>query len=401
MGRLIAHRQYRDFLLGAALLLAAAALVAWPSQCMDAMRDGLALCGNVIIPSLFPFFVLSTMVVELGMSRYLGKLFQPVMVPLFRVNGACATALALGILGGYPVGARTAITLYQSGQCSRTEAERMLAFCNNCGPAFILGVVGAGMFDSGPVGLLLYFGHICACILVGFLFRFYKAGQGPSTCQPTRVQLQAASLPAVFTHSVTAALSATINICAFILFFTVFIRMLALSGFLAALAELLSTALSPFGLSQQRAEHLLGGLLELTSGLSALRDGTLTGRLSMAAFMLGWAGISVHCQVMAFLGDSGLSLRTYMAGKLLHGALSAVIVALLVQLIPIENHVSAYLVQQTDAIAGLSFQRALTISAACSFFIWLIFLIIAANIIKKAVEKNATMRYNRVRNSQK
>ena len=49
--------------------------------------------------------------------------------------------------------------------------------------------------------------------------------------------------------------------------------------------------------------------------------GTLTGRLSMAAFMLGWAGLSVHCQVLAFLGDSGLSLRTYLTGKLLHGGL--------------------------------------------------------------------------------
>ena len=84
-------------------------LMRWPQESMAAARDGLALCGNVIIPSLFPFFVLSSLVVELGMSRYLGRLLEGVMAPLFRVGGACSSALALGFVGGYPVGARTAI----------------------------------------------------------------------------------------------------------------------------------------------------------------------------------------------------------------------------------------------------------------------------------------------------
>ena len=148
MGRILGKQRYRDILLGLGLLLSAAALVVWPQQSMGAMKDGLKLCANVIVPSLFPFFVLSSLVVELGMSRYLGRLLEPVMAPLFRVNGSCATALALGFVGGYPVGARTAISLYENGQCSKTEAERMLAFCNNCGPAFILGVVGTGIFGS-------------------------------------------------------------------------------------------------------------------------------------------------------------------------------------------------------------------------------------------------------------
>ena len=93
MGRIVGKAQYRDILLGAGLLWATLALVLWPEQAMEAMRDGLKLCGNVILPSLFPFFVLSSLVVELGMSRYLGRLLEPVMAPLFRVNGSCAAAL--------------------------------------------------------------------------------------------------------------------------------------------------------------------------------------------------------------------------------------------------------------------------------------------------------------------
>ena len=388
MGKLVGKRQYRDILLGAGLLWATLALVLWPEQSMDAMRDGLRLCGNVILPSLFPFFVLSSLVVELGMSRYLGKLLEPVMAPLFRVNGSCAAALALGFVGGYPVGARTAIQLYENGQCSRTEAERMLAFCNNSGPAFILGVVGAGVFGSGTAGVVLYLIHLLASLLVGVLFRFYKPGDGPQTRRRRGPQFQTASFSGAFTRSVTGAMGSTLNICAFVLFFTVFLRILAHAGVLRAVGGLLSALLAPLGMDQTWAERLLTGLVEVSSGVSSLTDGSLSGRLSMAAFMLGWAGVSVHCQVLAFLGDSGLSVRTYVTGKLLHGGLSALLARLLFRIVPLNSPASFYLAEQTEAIAGLDFSRSLTLSAAVAWGVWLAFLALTV----WAVQKNSGKR---------
>ncbi|MEY8318025.1 nucleoside recognition domain-containing protein [Oscillospiraceae bacterium 50-58] len=383
MGKLVGKAQYRDILLGAGLLWATLALILWPEQAMEAMRDGIALCGNVILPSLFPFFVLSSLVVELGMSQYLGRLLEPVMAPLFRVNGSCATALALGFVGGYPVGARTAIQIYENGQCSRTEAERMLAFCNNSGPAFILGVVGAGVFGSGTVGLLLYLTHLLASLLVGVIFRFYKPQEGPQTRRSRGPQFQAASFPKAFTQSIVGAMQSTLNICAFILFFTVFLRILAHAGILKLLGGLLSALLAPLGMDQTWAERLLTGLVEVSSGVSSLTDGAMSGRLSMAAFMLGWAGVSVHCQVLAFLGDSGLSVQTYVAGKLLHGGLSALLANLIFRALPLSSPVSVYLAEQTETIAHLDFHQAITISAVASWGVWLMFLALAVWVVQK------------------
>lgn len=383
MGKLVGKAQYRDILLGAGLLWATLALILWPEQAMEAMRDGIALCGNVILPSLFPFFVLSSLVVELGMSQYLGRLLEPVMAPLFRVNGSCATALALGFVGGYPVGARTAIQIYENGQCSRTEAERMLAFCNNSGPAFILGVVGAGVFGSGTVGLLLYLTHLLASLLVGVIFRFYKPQEGPQTRRSRGPQFQAASFPKAFTQSIMGSMQSTLNICAFILFFTVFLRILAHAGILKLLGGLLSALLAPLGMDQTWAERLLTGLVEVSSGVSSLTDGAMSGRLSMAAFMLGWAGVSVHCQVLAFLGDSGLSVQTYVAGKLLHGGLSALLANLIFRTLPLSSPVSVYLAEQTETIAHLDFHQALTISAVASWGVWLVFLALAVWVVQK------------------
>ena len=388
MGRILGKAQYRDILLGTGLLWTALALVLWPGEAMGAMKDGLRLCGNVILPSLFPFFVLSSLVVELGMARYLGRLLEPLMAPLFRVGGPCSAALALGFVGGYPVGARTAIQLYQNGQCTRTEAERLLAFCNNSGPAFILGVVGAGVFGSGRAGLLLYLAHILASLLVGLLFRFYKPSQRPRTYRGGGPQFQAASFPAAFTSSITGAMGSVLNICAFVLFFTVFLRLLTYAGVLAALARALAALFSPLGLNELWARRLITGVLELSSGVSSLTDGALTGRLSMAAFMLGWAGVSVHCQVLAFLGDSGLSMRTYVAGKLLHGGLSSLIAAALCRLFPLSGPASYYLSQQTEAIAHLDFHQAITLSAAAAWSMWLLFLALALWAVKKSSGKS-------------
>ena len=149
------------------------------------------------------------------------------------------------------------------------------------------------------------------------------------------------------------------------------------------MGRLLSVLLAPLGMDQTWAERLLTGLVEVSSGVSSLTDGALSGRLSMAAFMLGWAGVSVHCQVLAFLGDSGLSASTYVAGKLLHGTISAVLVRLLFQAVPLSSPASVYLAEQTEAIAHLDFQRALTLSAVASWGVWLLFLALTVYVVQK------------------
>ena len=369
MLKLLRQKKVRDALAGLALLIATAALVAAPGEAIAGAKDGLVLCYNVIVPSLFPFFVLSSLVVDLGLAAYLGRAMEGLMRPLFRVSGSCAAAVALGFIGGYPVGARTALQLYEQGLCSKTEAERLLAFCNNSGPAFILGVVGAGIFGDSRVGLLLYLTHALASLIVGLLFRFY-GGSGRTRAPKSRPKpIQTVTLPAAFTGAVSRSLQSTLNICAFVVFFSVVLRLLSAYGVLAAVAQLLSLA----GFEEEWARRLVAGLLELSSGVASLRGGTqLAGRVSMAAFMLGWAGLSVHCQVLSFLVDSGLSARVYLAGKLCHGLIAAALTYGLTRLFPLSAPVADYLVEQTESIAALDFSTALAASSLAALAGWLV-----------------------------
>lgn len=387
MTRMLSKQWIRDALAGLLLLAAALSLVVWPKESMDAAKTGLQLCYNVIIPSLFPFFVLSALVVDLGLAGYVGRALEKIMRPLFNVPGTCVSALVLGFVGGYPVGARTAISLYEKGMCSKTEAERLLAFCNNSGPAFILGVVGAGVFSNSWIGILLYLAHLLASLCVGVLFRFYRCGEKESTDRE-QTAFQTQKLSVAFTDSIKNSFSSTLNICAFVVFFTVLIRMLSVSEILPCLARALSTVLEPLGMSEQWGERLLIGVLEVSSGVWSLSgEGALAGRVSMAAFMLGWAGLSVHTQVLSFLGDGGLSVRIYLLGKFIHGGLSALFVWLTMKLLPLQVDVSAYLAEQIDGMVSMDFSTALTMSAVTAWMIWLIFFVIAVRAVRKSCGK--------------
>ena len=305
---------------GGAALTAALALflVTASAPAMEAARAGLRLCGETVVPALFPFFVLSNLAVSLGFSAWLARRLSWLMGPLFRVGGGGAAALLLGLVGGYPVGARTAAALFQSGQCSRQEAQRLLAFCNNSGPAFILGVAGSAVFQSPRAGLFLLAVHmVCALLTGAVMARLLPGDRGRSAPPPP---VAAVSFSRALTQGVTDGARSIFNVCAFVVFFNILLALLREMGAVDALVRLAALA----GADPEWTSRLAAGVLELTTGMASLAPAGLTpGSLAMAAFFLGWGGVSVHFQTLSLLAGSGLSYAPCLAGKLLHGVLSA------------------------------------------------------------------------------
>ena len=233
--------------------------------------------------------MLSSLLIACGASELLSALLSLLMRPLFGLSGAGAAALALGLCGGYPVGARTAAELVENGALSQEEGERLLAFCNNAGPGFLLGVCGAGVFSSSRAGLL-----ICRAL-----------PPAPHGTYPHK-SAKAQRFSTAFPTAVQNALTGCLNVSAFVVFFTVLARLL-LHFLPVAFASSLPCA-------------LLLGFLELTSGVLALPC-SRAGFLSCAA-LLGWGGLSVHCQTLSVLAASPLSARYYLKGKALQSLLS-------------------------------------------------------------------------------
>ena len=251
----------------------------------EAVRRGLTLCARSVVPALFPYFVVSGLFTSLGFAEGVGRRLAPVTEHLFGVGGAGASALFLGLLGGYPVGGRTAGQLYRAGRLEKDEAQRLLAFCNNAGPSFILGVVGLGCFQSLRSGVALYVIHALSAVMVGILQK--KKGH------PCRRSLLPSSPPEkilpAFIHSVQDSAGAMVRICGFVVFALVVQALLA----------------------------------ELTGGV--VRLGSSPSDFVWAAALLGWGGLSVHGQTASVLAGTGLNMGRYFCGKLLQAAFSAVL----------------------------------------------------------------------------
>lgn len=265
----------------------------------EAVRRGLTLCARSVIPALFPYFVVSGLFTSLGFAEGVGRRLAPVTEHLFGVGGAGASALFLGLLGGYPVGGRTAGQLYRAGRLEKDEAQRLLAFCNNAGPSFILGVVGLGCFQSLRAGVLLYVIHALSAVMVGILQK--KKGR-PRRSAPRPLSPPEKILSA-FIRSVQDSAGAMVRICGFVVFALVV---------QALLAELT-------GITHPAAL----GFIELTGGV--VRLGSSPSDFVWAATLLGWGGLSVHGQTAAVLAGTGLRMDRYFLGKLLQAAVSAVL----------------------------------------------------------------------------
>ena len=109
---------------------------------LPAVKSGLALWANSVVPSLFPFFVATELLMHTNIVSQLGVVFNKCMKPIFNIRGEGAFAFVMGIISGYPVGAKIASNFRKNNICSKEECERLLSFTNNSGPLFIIGTVG-------------------------------------------------------------------------------------------------------------------------------------------------------------------------------------------------------------------------------------------------------------------
>lgn len=306
----------------AAVLVAGYGILNWPQAVTTGISRGLAVCGSVLIPGLLPFLVLAGFLVKSGLCDSLGRRLEPLMRGLFCLPGCCAAAVLIGLCGGYPAGAAAVQQLYQRGMITRQQGRRLLRFCVNAGPAFVISTVGAGLLRSVRAGAVLYAAQMGASLLIGVAdgrWERWKKAPVPAAC-PNFVPACAAVSPAVaLVESVNAACRSLLSMCGFVMLSSALLSVLDAAGITA-------------GLSASPAGALLTGLLEVSCGCVAAA-GEPAMPLVMGA-VLGWGGLSVHGQIAAMLAGTGLMDRGFTAFRLIEALLSGLISTLLFRLVP-------------------------------------------------------------------
>ncbi len=271
-------------------------LIMFPQSCIDAGLKGVFLCLDTVIPSLFPFFVCSGLITGLGLIKPIEWLFAPFMKPLFGVSGKGAMPFVLGILSGYPVGAKCVTDLYSKGEISKKEAEKLLAFCNNSGPMFILGAVGVTMAQSVALGRYLYIIHILSALITGIILKLYKSGESEAVSLPL---LEKQGFIKTIIDSFASATDSIISVCGFVILFSV-------AG--EAIPKIF-------------ASPVLHGLLEITGGAEKILNmpADFNVRISVLSGIIAFSGFSVMLQVSRIISKTNLSPRLFFMGKTLQG----------------------------------------------------------------------------------
>lgn len=321
----------KQLLLPFFLLCFISCLIVFSRNNLSAAKNGLVLWVNSIVPVLFPFFVATELLSHTKLTYYLGKVLNKFMKPLFNIRGEGSFALIMGIISGYPIGAKIAANFRENNVCSKEECERLLSFTNNSGPLFIIGTVGISMFGNSTIGFLLLITHLLASITVGIIFRFWKFNTKQSihtnnSFSNFKDDISWANLGGVIGNSISNSINTILLIGGFVVLFSVVISILQTSQFLEILANIFKPFFRLFNIPTEFCNGFISGILELTNGLNIICNISakkISINIIMASFLLGFGGISILLQVWSCISKTDLSIKPYIIGKLLHASFSA------------------------------------------------------------------------------
>lgn len=291
-------------------LLSVAALILllrFPSLAFEGARNGLVLWGSVVIPTLLPFMICSNVIVALNAIRILIFPVRRILHRFFCLSDAGSYTLVSGLLCGYPMGARTCSDFMDNNRISEKEGRYLLAICNHPSPMFLLGYAASGLPSSVPVWLLL------VCVYLPII----PISIAARSCY--EINGQAQSLPVTkestksFDDSLMDSCEVMVKIGGYIMLFSI------LALYITKL---------PIDIPQHKAVIL--GLVEMTTGIKAVSQAFsgISGGLWIGA-VTAFGGLSGIFQTKSVIKNAGLSIRHYVAWKVLHSFLTIILFILL------------------------------------------------------------------------
>ena len=389
---------FKRNILPAIFVLIAIFLVVFSRSNLDATKQGLELWAYTVVPSLFPFFVITNLLSQTKVVNIIGKILDKLMRPFFNVPGIGGFAFVMGLISGYPIGAKVVSDFRHQSLVTKDEGERLLAFTNNSGPLFIISSVGIGMFGDTKTGILLLCTHILACITVGIILgKFSKKSDNEfRTNMNNRLNrkddikkinsdnknVTLKNLGEVLSISISNSISTILLIGGFVIIFSVIISILNKTHTLNLLSNLLKPVLQMFNMDTDFAKPLLSGILELTNGVkqvSAINIKAISQNIILCAFLLGFGGFSVLLQVFSIISKTDLSIKKYIIGKFMQGIFASIYTFLALKFIPFINldivetssNLSNAITIQTPHFASIFYD--LGISTICIAIVFVIF----------------------------
>ena len=323
------------------------AMVVRADVAFQAAVKGLKIWWDIVFPALLPFFVGSEILMGLGVVHFMGVLLEPFMRPLFNVPGVGSFVMAMGLASGYPLGAILTANLRRKKLCSKTEAERLMSFCNTADPLFMTGAVAVGMFGVASLGAVICGAHYLSAIAIGLVMAFYRrksTDRTPGIESPggnILVRALNAMVKArdeddrpfgtLMGDAIRQSVNSLLLIGGFIILFSSIIAMLGTAGVTSGIASVLTFALKPLGVDPGTISSMVSGLFEISLGtqMASQAPVSLAQKLMAVGAIIAWSGISVHMQVAAMVQGTDITMGPYICARVGQAVLAALFTLLL------------------------------------------------------------------------
>lgn len=289
-------------------------LFVFSEKFIQGINSGLLNCVRIVIPSLFPFLIASSLAGSGELPEGLKKFFDPLTRFLFRLPAECLPAVVLGQLGGYLSGAKAVQSLHANGIITKSQSKRLMLFCVNAGMGFSVNAVGNAMLCSREAGRVLFASLCISALIAGFLSRFLPDDGSAAVRKNKTVP----DFSAAVVSSVSSAAQAMLTVCAFTALF---------SGI---------CAVADGYIKNESANLLLSCLLEVTNGCN-----NLVGNASLPVItaVCAFGGLCVHLQIFSLTREFDLHLLLFYAFRIFHAAAAYAVCRLILYFHPIDSPV--------------------------------------------------------------
>ncbi len=263
-----------------------------------------------LIPVLFPFFIISDILINYNITDYIPKIIKNSCKYLFNISDNMLTVLLLSMLSGFPSNARNTRTLYDKGLISLAEANHILMFSHFANPVFILTTIGVFFFHNQQLGIIILISHYLSNFILGIIFR-----NGDKFISGSKNNLlKINSLGVVLVGSIKKAIDTILLICGILVVFM-------------SLSEILLSIIKVNAYSSM----IIKGLFEITIGIEALSklNITVNYKAILASMMLSFGGISVHMQVLSQITETNIKYIYFFVGRMYQMIISGILTYIL------------------------------------------------------------------------
>lgn len=276
----------------------------------DSINYALNIWVKNLIPTLFPFFIISDILINYNFTSYIPKIFRDMCKFLFNITDNMVTILILSIISGFPSNAKNTRTLYDKGVITLDEANHILIFSHFSNPLFILTTVAIFFFSNNDIGWILLISHYLSNFLLGIMFRKYFVHNDILINKEDKNM----DFGSVLIGSIKKSIDTILLIC----------------GIVTVFMLLSSIIINTFNFNIYNST-LIKGILEITVGIETL------GKLGLpiiykaviASCFLAFGGFSVHIQVMSQITGTDIKYRYFFLGRMYQMIFSGIITYLI------------------------------------------------------------------------